>query len=43
VRRYPDQWSQLSPQRPPGKNVRPMFPDFVQPGVKLKEVKERRS
>jgi Kdo2-lipid IVA lauroyltransferase/acyltransferase len=36
VRCYPDQWSQLSPQRPP----RPMFPDFVQPGVKLKEVKE---
>ena len=40
VRRYPDQWSQLSPQRPPSKNVRPMFPAFVQPGVKLKEVKE---
>jgi KDO2-lipid IV(A) lauroyltransferase len=40
VRRYPDQWSQLSPQRPPSKNVGPMFPDFVQPGVKLKEVKE---
>src|SRR4029450_3581504 len=36
VRCYPDQWSQLSPQRAP----RPMFPDFVQPGVKLKEVKE---
>jgi KDO2-lipid IV(A) lauroyltransferase len=43
VQRYPDQWSQLSPQRPPSKNVRPMFPDFVQPGLKLKEVKERRS
>ena len=43
VRRYPDQWSQLSPQRPPSKNVRPMCPDFVQPGLKLKEVKERRS
>ena len=40
VRRYPDQWSQLSPQRPPSKNLGPMFPDFVQPGVKLKEVKE---
>ena len=40
VRRYPDQWSQLSPQRPPSKNLEPMFPDFVQPGVKLKEVKE---
>jgi Kdo2-lipid IVA lauroyltransferase/acyltransferase len=29
VRRYPDQWCQLSPQRPPSKNLRPMFPDFV--------------
>jgi Kdo2-lipid IVA lauroyltransferase/acyltransferase len=43
VRRYPDQWCRLSPQGPPSKNVRPMFPDFVQPGLKLKEVKERRS
>jgi KDO2-lipid IV(A) lauroyltransferase len=32
VRRYPDQWCRLSPQGPPSKNVRPMFPDFVQPG-----------
>ena len=40
VRRYPDQWCRLSPQRPQSKNLRPMFPDFVQPGVKLKEVKE---
>jgi KDO2-lipid IV(A) lauroyltransferase len=43
VRRYPDQWCQLSPQRPPSKNLGPMGPDFVQPGLKLKEVKERRS
>src|SRR5262245_45787377 len=43
VRRYPDQWYQLSPQRPPSKNLGPMFPDFVQPGLELKEVKERRS
>src|SRR5215510_12398448 len=44
VRRYPDQWCRLSPQGGPlSKNVRPMFPDFVQPGLKLKEVKERRS
>jgi len=40
VRRYPDQWSQLSPQRPPSKNLGPTFPDFVQPGLKLEEVKE---
>jgi KDO2-lipid IV(A) lauroyltransferase len=44
VRRYPDQWCRLSPQGGPlSKNVRPMFPDFVQPGLELKEVKERRS
>lgn len=43
VRRYPDQWCRLSPQGPPSKNVRPMFPEVVQPGLKLKEVKERRS
>jgi hypothetical protein len=43
IRRYPDQWCQLSPQRPPSKNLGSMFPDFVQPGLKLKEVKERRS
>ena len=43
VRRYPDQWCRLSPQGTESKNVRPMFPDFVQPGLKLKEVKERRS
>ena len=43
VRRYPDQWYQLSPQRPPSKNLGPMSPDFVQPGLELKEVKERRS
>ena len=43
VRRYPDQWCRLSPQGPPSKNLGPMFPDFVQPGLKLKEVKERRS
>jgi KDO2-lipid IV(A) lauroyltransferase len=30
VRRYPDQWCRLSPQGPPSKDVRPMFPDFVQ-------------
>ena len=43
VRRYPDQWCRLSRQGPQSKNVRPMFPDFVQPGLELKEVKERRS
>ncbi len=44
VRRYPDQWCRLSPQGGPlSKNVRPMFADFVQPGLELKEVKERRS
>ena len=30
-------------KEPASKNVRPMFADFVQPGLKLKEVKERRS
>jgi lauroyl/myristoyl acyltransferase len=43
VRRYPDQWCRLSPQGTESKNVRPKFPDFVQPGLELKEVKERRS
>jgi KDO2-lipid IV(A) lauroyltransferase len=43
VQGYPDQWYQLSPQRPPSKNLGPMCPDFVQPGLDLKEVKERRS
>jgi Kdo2-lipid IVA lauroyltransferase/acyltransferase len=43
VRRYPDQWCRLSPQGTESKNVRPMFSDFVQPGLKLKDVKERRS
>ena len=43
VRRYPDQWCRLSPHQSPNKNGRPMFSDFVQPGLKLKEVKERRS
>ena len=43
VRRYPDQWCRLSPQGTESKNVRPMFSDFVQPAVELKEVKERRS
>ena len=40
VRRYPDQWCRLSTKRPPSKNLRPMFPDFVQPGLKPKEVKK---
>jgi len=43
VRRYPDQWCRLSPQGTESKNVRPMLADFVQPELKLKEVKERRS
>jgi Kdo2-lipid IVA lauroyltransferase/acyltransferase len=43
VRRYPDQWCRLQTERPPSKNVRPMCPDFVQPGLKPKEVKNRRS
>jgi len=40
VRRYPDQWCRLGPL---SKNVRPMSSDFVQPGLELKEVKERRA
>ncbi|HEY7168647.1 MAG TPA: lysophospholipid acyltransferase family protein [Candidatus Binatia bacterium] len=43
VRRYPDQWCRLSPQGQLSENVRPMFPDFVEPGLELKGVKERRS
>ena len=43
VRRYPDQWCRLSPHQRPNKNGRPVFSDFVQPGIELKEVKERRS
>lgn len=43
VRRYPDQWCRLSPQGTESKNVRSMVPDFAQPGLELKEVKERRS
>jgi Kdo2-lipid IVA lauroyltransferase/acyltransferase len=42
VRCYPDQWCRLSPHRRPSKNVQPMFSDFVQPGLELKEVKELR-
>jgi KDO2-lipid IV(A) lauroyltransferase len=42
VRRYPDQWSQLSPQRPPSKNVRPMFLILCSRS-QAEEVKERRS
>jgi KDO2-lipid IV(A) lauroyltransferase len=43
VRRYPDQWCRLSAQGTESGDVRPMFSDFVQPGLELKEVKERRS
>jgi Kdo2-lipid IVA lauroyltransferase/acyltransferase len=43
VRRYPDQWCRLSPQGTGEQDGRPMFSDFVQPGIELKEVKERRS
>jgi KDO2-lipid IV(A) lauroyltransferase len=43
VRRYPDQWCRLSPQGTGEQNVRPIFPDFVQPGLELKDVKERQS
>ena len=43
VRRYPDQWCRLSSQGTESKNVRPMLPDFVQPGLKPKEAEERRS
>ena len=41
VRRYPDQWCRLSRKGPQSEDVRPMFPDFVQPGLDVKEVKER--
>ena len=41
VRRYPDQWCRLSRKGPSSEDVRPMFPDFVQPGLDVKEVKER--
>jgi KDO2-lipid IV(A) lauroyltransferase len=43
VRRYPDQWCRLSRQGTESKDVRPLFPDFVQPGLELKELKERQS
>lgn len=43
IRRYPDQWCRLSPQGTESESVRPVFPDFAQPGLELKEVKERRS
>jgi hypothetical protein len=42
VRRYPDQWCRLSPQGTGEQSLRPIFPDFVQPELELKEVKERR-
>jgi KDO2-lipid IV(A) lauroyltransferase len=43
VRRYPDQWCRLSAQGTESADARPMFSDLVQPGVDLKEIKERRS
>jgi KDO2-lipid IV(A) lauroyltransferase len=43
VRRYPDQWCRLSPQGTESKNLGPMFSDFEEPQLELKEVKERRS
>ena len=43
VRRYPEQWCRLSAQGTESRNVRPMFSDFVQPGVELKEIKKRPS
>jgi len=43
VRRYPDQWCRLSPQGTGEQSLRRIFPDFVQPELELKEVKERRS
>jgi KDO2-lipid IV(A) lauroyltransferase len=43
VRRYPDQWCRLSPQGTGEQNIRPMFPDFGQPALELKEIKERRT
>jgi KDO2-lipid IV(A) lauroyltransferase len=42
VRRYPDQWCRLSAQGTGEQDIRRMFPDFAQPGLELKEVKERR-
>ena len=41
VRRYPDQWCRLSRKGPQSEDVQPMFRDFVQPGLDVKEVKER--
>jgi KDO2-lipid IV(A) lauroyltransferase len=43
VRRYPDQWCRLSSQGTGEQNIRPVFSDFVQPGLELKEIKERQS
>jgi KDO2-lipid IV(A) lauroyltransferase len=43
VRRYPDQWCRLSAQGTESADARPMFSDLVQPGLDLKEIKERRS
>jgi KDO2-lipid IV(A) lauroyltransferase len=43
VRRYPDQWCRLSSQGTESENVPPVFSAIVQPGLELKEVKERRS
>jgi len=42
VQRYPDQWCRLSPQGTGEQDIRRMVPDFAQPGLDLKEVKERR-
>jgi Kdo2-lipid IVA lauroyltransferase/acyltransferase len=42
IRRYPDQWCRLSAQGTGEQSIRRMFPDFAQPGLELKEVKERR-
>ena len=43
VRLYPDQWCRLSAQGTESKNGRPVFPDLVQPGLGLEDVKERPS
>jgi KDO2-lipid IV(A) lauroyltransferase len=43
VRRYPDQWCRLSSQGTGEQNVRPVFRDFAQQGLDLKEAKERQS
>ena len=43
VRRYPEQWCRLSAQGTESKNGRSVLSDFAQPGLELKEVKERRS